>query len=311
MIPSGGGNGPVRLMGASVARMPGSVVEQLLGMRERIRRFNERRGLRTALLYCGGWFVQWHEGPGTAVEETWRISRSHSGHSNPRVIHHSAGPGSLVAPLQIATLHGQDKPTDVARRLHELERDAADGEAPEPVEIWRRLSGPVAGRYAQDPPAARRRVLAVTSESTACVDLVKALAEHCRVPVSYQRIAGADSRIADVGAAYVDVGCGGRTRVHALSRQVLAHDIVRLSLARLDAVVVLLPGRPRAGPSLEAVVQSFAQGMATSPAVRVVEPDRSPLDAVLEMLAAPLSAHPRPAHPPGRLFSPSLPEPQE
>jgi hypothetical protein len=282
-----------RLMGASIARMPGSVVEQLLGMRERIRRFNEQRGLRTALLYAGGWFVQWHEGPAEAVEETWRISRSHAGHKSPRLIHRSIGPASLAAPLQIATLHGQERPTDVARRLHGIDAENAAGEGPEPLGIWRRLSAPRAGRYAHESPAERWQVLAVTSESTGCVDLVKALAEHCRVPVSYQRFAGGDCRNGDAGAAFVDVGWPVRTRVHALSHHALANDIVKLSLQHLDGVVLLQPGRTRrSGRSWDAAVTAFAQGMVPPPPLHLVGPERNPLEAVLALIEAPLAAHP-------------------
>ena len=76
--------GTTRFLAASIARMPGSVIEQLLAMRRAIAPFNTARGLRTVLLYTGGWFVQWHEGPTEAVERTWQISLTHTTHFHPR-----------------------------------------------------------------------------------------------------------------------------------------------------------------------------------------------------------------------------------
>src|SRR5258706_1713497 len=106
-----------RMLVASVCRVPGSVVEQLLGMRDTINRFNAARGLRTALLYSGGWFLQWHEGPAAAVDEAWTRSEMHPGHAHQRLIHRSVGLATLAQRLHIASLHSRDQPSDVARRL--------------------------------------------------------------------------------------------------------------------------------------------------------------------------------------------------
>lgn len=281
-----------RFIGASIARMPGSVIEQLLGMRRRIRDFNVPRGLRTALLYSGGWFVQWHEGPADAIDRTWAISRAHPGHYHPRAVHRSQGVGALHEPVQVTALVGPDKPTDIARKLYDL--DAYQKElALEPVDIWRRLAAPPAGRFL-GAAAGEHRVIAVVSEFTESVEVVKALAEHFRVPMNYMRFAGPDTHIADVGAAYVDLGWqGGRTRVQALSPLVLRFGIARLSLSRLDSVVLLANRRADSAAALAGAASPFIAGFRPEPAVHVLRLDgRSHLDAVLDFVAgAPSTPH--------------------
>lgn len=274
-----------RFIGASIAQMPGSVVEQLLAMRRRIRDFNVARGLRTALLYTGGWFVQWHEGPADAIDLTWAISRSHAGHHHPRAVHRSEGAASLHEPVQIAALVGPDKPTDVARKLFDL--DAYQKKlALEPADIWRRLAAPPAGRFA-GAPSGEHRAIAVVSEYTESVELVKALAERCRVPLNYQRFAGPDPYVADAGAAYVDLGwLGGRTRVQALSRHVLRFGIARQSFSRVDAAVLLANRRADSALALADAVAPFLAAFKPEPAFHVLGLNgRSHLDAVLDLVA--------------------------
>src|SRR5258706_4429597 len=111
-----------RMLVASVCRVPGSVVEQLLGMRDTINRFNAARGLRTALLYSGGWFLQWHEGPAAAVDGAWVQSEMHPGHAHQRLIHRSVGPATLARRLHIASLHTPGNPCDGARRFSRIYR---------------------------------------------------------------------------------------------------------------------------------------------------------------------------------------------
>ena len=270
-----------RMMVASVCRMPGSVVEQLLGLREGICRFNASRGLRTALLYSNGWFVQWHEGSEAAVDEAWARSRAHPGHAHQRLIHRSEGPPTLVKRLHIASLHNRDKPSDVARRLYSVERERELGWVAEPLEIWRCLSAPCLVQAADVMAAvARSHVVAITSELTESVDLIKSIAERTRAPVSYQRFADGEMRNGDIGAAYVDVACGQMTRLQALSRRALDDSMVRLSLDRMQCLVLLLGNRPRATAKLIEAAAGFLVGMAAPPAVRLIGPCPKTCDAV-------------------------------
>jgi hypothetical protein len=274
MTGSSGGQGVSRLMGASVCRMPGSVVEQLLAMREGICRLNTRVGLRTALLYSSGWFLQWHEGSAEAVDEVWNRSLTHPGHAHPRLIHRSVGPATLAETLHIATLHNGDKPSDVARRLYGIEREHELGWSAEPAEIWQMLSAPC---MLQPPDAAlsaaRRHVVAVTSEFTESVDLIKVVADRCHAPVTYQRFASGDVRAGEAGAAYVDVaGTGHMTRLQALSRRALDNNMIKLSLENMQCMVLLTGTRPHHAARLAGAVAGLLQGMPVRPAVRVIGP---------------------------------------
>lgn len=263
-----------RILIASLTRLPGSVVEELLSLRPAIRRFNESVGICGALLYNAGWLVQWYEGSPEAVDKAWRMSEANTGHSNTRVIHRSIGAPTLTEPLNIATLHGRDKPTDVARRLYQVERERLLGLGEEPAQVWRWLSGP-SHLKAQDEVAAlaRQDVLALTSEDSESVDLVKALADRARVPVTYQRFANADARSSDAGAAYADLPCAGyTTRVQALSRRALGNSLVRLSLQQMQRIVLLLGSRPRPAANLLAAVSSLLAASPDRPEVHVMGP---------------------------------------
>lgn len=288
MESANGGQQVHRLMVASVCRMPGSVVEQLLAMRETICRFNDKRGLRTALLYSGGWFLQWHEGPATAIEQALAQSQAHPGHAHQRVIHRSVGAPALVKSLHIASLHSRDKPSDVARRFYSIERERELGWAAEPAEIWHCLSAPcLIARDDVMAAVARSHVVAITSEFTESVDLVKSVGERSRSPVSYQRYADGDLRTGDIGAAYVDVASGGQmTRLQALSRRALDDGMIKLSLHRMQCLILLLGNRPRPAGMLAAGVANLLKGMQVPPAIRLVGPCLDTCAEVADTLAA-------------------------
>jgi hypothetical protein len=288
MTGSTGGQGVSRWMGASVCRMPGSVVEQLLGMREGICRLNQRTGLRTALLYSSGWFLQWHEGSAAAVADVWQRSLTHPGHAHARLIHRSVGAPRLAESLHIATLHNRDKPSDVARRLYGIEREHELGWSADPAEIWQLLSAPCMLKP-PNPAAsvARRHVVAVTSEFTESVDLIKVVADRGRAPVSYQRFASGDVRAGEAGAAYVDMAEGGHmTRLQALSRRALANSMIRLSLRNMQCLVLLTGTRPHHASRLAAAARDLLGDTAVCPSVRVVGPCAQTRGEAMAVLSA-------------------------
>lgn len=275
-----------RLMGASVSRMSGSVVEQLLTLRPAITHFNMGRGLRSAFLYSNGWFVQWHEGPRGAVEELWALAQAHPGNAHARIVHRSDGVGTLPRPLHIASLHSRDKPSDVARRIYAIERERELGWTAEPAEIWQALSAPcmIGGANAMA-AVTRTNIVAVTSEFNESVDLVKTIAERGRAQVSYQRFADGDPRMPDIGAAYVDTADEGQvTRLQALSRRALEDSMVQLSLRRMHCLVLLLGNRPRPTNRLAATTAALLAGMPHPPPVRLVGPCLDTCDEVAQAL---------------------------
>jgi hypothetical protein len=274
-----------RLMGASLCQMPGSVVERLLAMRKDISRFNAARGLRTALLYSGGWLVQWHEGPAASVEQAWVRSQAQPGHGHHRMLHRSAGASTLVRRLHIASLHSQEKSSDVARRFYEVQRRL--GRHGEPAQVWQCVSAPCL----IDPDvtlaaSARCHLVAVTSELTESMELIKSIAERRRVPVSYQRFADGEARNGDAGAAYVDIATEGQmTRLHAISRRALEDGMVRLSLRGMRCLLLLLGDRTVSAGRLGMAAKNLLERFNERPAVRLLGPCRETTKAVAASLA--------------------------
>jgi hypothetical protein len=265
---------PVRLMGVSRCRAQGSVVEQLLGMRQDICKFNADAGVRSALLYSDGWLLQWHEGPAKAVEQPWRLPAANFARVSPvRTIHRSVGQHGLVDTLHIAILHCGANDRDLAGRFNRVRRELASGLPAEPAAIWQRLSAPCLAEPAQVGSQARLDVVVVASEYNESVDLIKAVAERFRARVAYQRFADADIRSGDVGAAYLDLGGEGRIiRVHALSRRALANSMVRLSLRNAQCVVLLLGTRSHPAAILASSVATILNTIPIQPSMNLICP---------------------------------------
>jgi hypothetical protein len=265
----------LRLVGATFSTRKGSAVEYLLALRAGLGAANLALGLRSAVLHHAGWLVHWIEGPAAAAERAWHGIESDPAARHARLLHRSQGTPTLPEPVQIATLHGREAAADVAQRLNRLQRQDALGWVAEPAEIWQHLSAPSQVARADALSAlARRDVVAVTSEDNESIELLRGVALRCATPVSYQRFARADPRTRDVGAAYADVVCGPHvTRVRALSRRALSHELVRIGLANLQTVVLLLGSRPRACASLAEGVADLLQSRPQRPAVHLVGAD--------------------------------------
>jgi hypothetical protein len=262
----------LRVICASVSLVRSSVMDEMLGMRRDVRAFNTDHDLRSALLHCSGWFFQWHEGPIASVEKMMHIADGDPRHHRPRVLHRSLGKRTLTETLQIAATHGTDKPTDVARRLFQLVKGQAVEPGAQPRELWQQIAAPLyLPPGAAHPPLVRQHVVAVTSEFTGAVDLVRTLGERFDLPVTYQRFANDEPRSTDVGAAYIDLpGEGQVTRLHALSRRSLAHPMVRMMLSELNCVVLMLGERVEAARVLARDVGQMLQSLAVRPALRLV-----------------------------------------
>jgi len=68
------------------------------------------------------------------------------------------------------------------------------------------------------------------------------------------------------------VGGGQMTRLQALSRRALDNSMIRLSLDRLQCLVLLLGNRPKATAKLTETAANFLLGVATPPSVRLIGP---------------------------------------
>lgn len=278
----------LRVISISLSRVRGSVMEELLAMRQQVGAFNEAHGLRSVLLHSAGWFIQWHEGPVASVEKMLHIAEGDSRHHRTRIVHRSLGEATLAHTLQIVTTHGADKPTDMARRLHSLFKGQAVEPGAQPAELWRQIAAPLylpAGMA--QPPLVRRHVVAITSEYTGAVDMVRMFSDRFGLPVTYQRFATGVPNSADVGAAYVDLpGDGEVTRLHALSRRSLAYPMVRMMMSELNCVLLLLGERADAACALAQDVYRLVESLAVRPALRLASGGAGNVDQAREQLGA-------------------------
>ena len=279
--------GCVRLIGAGLWSRTGSAVEHLLSLRPELARANDAQGLRCALLHTSGWLVQWIEGPAEAVDVAWKTAQQDSALRGTRLLHRSIGEAKLTQPVHIATLHGKERVTDVARRLHGVERQAALGLRVEPYEIWEYLSAPCRFDQTDTLTSVRRRdLVAITSEDNESIDLLRTIAERSSSAVTYQRFAEGAAGGGDVGAAYADIVFGRSiTRLQALSRRALSQRLVRLGLSNLHCLVLLLGSRTPDAANLN-LVESAAGLLAEAPcpSVQVVGTDRDTLEQAANLL---------------------------
>ncbi len=262
----------LRVVCASLPLVQGSVMEELLAMRGEVSAFNASQGLRSAFLYSSGWVFQWHEGSTASVDKALRITQADPRHGRIRVLHRSLGRATLEQSLQIVTTHGGDKPTDVARRLFRLKQSEALEGPVRPDELWRELMAPrhAGGGATGESLLVQSHVVAVTSGSSAAVDLVRSIGQRLGVPMTYQRFATGDPRSADVGAVYVDVpGPLQVMRLHALSRRSLSHPMVRLLLRDLQCALLLLGDGADASCALAGDVGQLLHDLTLRPSLRL------------------------------------------
>ncbi|HET8747839.1 MAG TPA: hypothetical protein VFM98_19725 [Ramlibacter sp.] len=261
----------MRLLCASQWSRHGSAVEELLRLRPALLQRGQPRGLRSVLLSTHRWIVQWHEGPEPLVMAECRHLRTQLGLHSPRLLHGSRGPRVLREPVQVASLHTQDKAADVAHRIEFLAGEEADGWPAELLDVWQAVAAPC--QAASEPGfVARRQVVALVSNANGAVDLLRALAQQLGVRVAYQRHAGSDLQRSDAGAAYIDVprGSGGLVRVQAFSRRALAPGLELLGLRHVERLVVVLGDQGTRKQALVDEVAGVLAGLQPLPSVHVV-----------------------------------------
>ena len=260
----------VRVICASLAKVDGSVMEELLTLRGPVNAFNVAVGVRSALLSSSGWFFQWYEGSEAGVDKALRVAQADPRHGQMHVLHRSVGPATLDEPLQIATTHSSEKSTDLARRLFQPKQGQALEVQAQPHELWMQLVAPhVLGNNAES-ALVRRYVVAVTSGNSGAVDLVRSIGQRAKAQVTYQRFASGSSKAADVGAAYVDLeGSFQFMRLQALSRRSLSHPLVQLMLRDVQCVLLLLDEHADSNRALADGVGILLQRLGLKPSFRL------------------------------------------
>jgi hypothetical protein len=260
-----------RLVYASVASIRDSVYAEMERIRASALRHNEPVGVHTALLYQSGWFLQWKEGPGTALLKIMDRVAGDKRHHGLRIVHASRGARLLDGPWSMAIVQCDDPPAEMTQRVEELRRKMDTGEQYSPTAVWRQLSTPVRhpGAQRQADPDAFQRVLVCASAGMGSFDLVRQLAAEHRQEVVHRRFAGAQDL--DVGTDYVDYEDDDRVlRVIAMARKGLMVPLTRAFLQDYSHVILLLDGdAERSQWLVQRVVQACAHLSAPPPLLGV------------------------------------------
>lgn len=275
-----------RIMYASQSRVEGSVYAQMEQIRHCALRHNEPAGVATALLHQAGWFVQWKEGPGAAVQRIMERVAADGRHQSLRMVHSSRGPRLLHGPWSMAIVQCNDSPQDMQLRVMQLRREMRAGVQWSPPVAWRRLSTPLrqAGAARQAQPGAFQRVLVCSATGSASFELAHWLARQYRAELVQRRFAGAHEL--DVATDYVDFvpgeGEGAAEseprilRLIAMARRGLQVPLTRAFLADYSHIVLLLSGEPEHDLALAQRVASACGGLVASPVLLGVAPAAAP-----------------------------------
>jgi twitching motility two-component system response regulator PilH len=271
-----------RAVVASVSRMEGSVMDQLLAIRNDICT-PQRTRVRSAFLYTSGWFIVWVEGDDEAVDEALKIAADDKRNEHQKILHRSRGPATLQERVIVATTQTPMRPTQFARWVMHMKHE---GPQLEPQEIWNRLGAPCIIDSSRRPCTRPAQQFAlVAADDHGPVDQLRKIGERFASPVIYQRFGLARSHSPDLGMAYVDVpAAAGAARVRVLTRRALAQASVRRSMPPVQAIVLLVGSRPAPAIELASCVADAVKNAATPPQVWLVGPPGEPTDACARLL---------------------------
>jgi len=264
-----------RVVYASEACVRGSIYGEMERIRASAVRHNEPVGVYTALLHQSGWFVQWKEGPGPALQKIMARVANDRRHTGMRIVHSSRGPRLLSGPWSMAIVQCEEQPQEMAMRVAELRKHLDEGIQQGPPAIWRRLSTPMrhpgAARHAEEDSFQRVMVCAAAGEDSFA--LVRWLAGQHEEEVVHRRFAG-PSRL-DVGTDYVDYVDGDTAmRVIAMARNGLSLPLTQAFISDYSHLVLLLCGEVERDLQLLQRVAEACAALVAPPALVGVAPRR-------------------------------------
>lgn len=264
-----------RIVYASESSIEGAVYGEMERIRASALGHNVPAGVHTALLYQSGWFVQWKEGPGDAIQALMGRVEGDRRHHSLRIVHFSRGPRLLCGPWSMAIVQCDETHARMGERVARLRSRLTDGRQCSPPAAWRQLSTPMEhpGAARQDDPDAFQRLLVCSAAGQDSFELVHWLARRHGQPVVHRRFAGEAGL--DVGTNYVDFADEERlARVIAMARKGLQVPLVRAFLADHSHVVLLLSGDAPCDAALLARVAQACAGLASPPVLVGVAADR-------------------------------------
>lgn len=271
-----------RAVAASISRMEGSVMDQLLAIRNEICSYRRAR-VNYAAVYTSGWFIVWVEGSDDAVARALQALGSDPRNEHQKLLHKSRGPATLHERVVVATTQTPLRPTEFAKWVLHMKDQ---GRFMEPREIWNRLGAPcLVDRMGRPCTRPTQQYALVAADDHGPVDQLRRIGERFQTPVIYQRFGLARSHSPDLGMAYVDVPTGeGAARVRVLTRRAIAQASVRRSMPTVEALVLMVGNRPAAAIELATHVADTVRTLAEPPKVWLVGPAGEPTEACARLL---------------------------
>jgi hypothetical protein len=293
-----------RAVCASLSRAEGSVMDQLLALRNEVCA-PERMRVHYALLYTSGWFLLWVEGSDEAVDAALQRAARDKRNEHQKLLHRSRGPAALHERIVVATTQTPLRPSQFARWVMHMKDH---GRKLQPADIWNRMGAPCLIDPDRTPCTRPAQQFAlVTADDHGPVEQLRKVGERCGSPVIYQRFGVARRHSPDLGTAYVDIpGEYGPARVRLLSRKALSQAGVRRSMPAVDGLVLLVGARPAPAIELAAHIADTVKSAEQPPPVWLVGPPGEPTDACARLLErSGVAAHKGPPELNGRvdLFS--------
>ena len=253
-------------MYASRSTVIGPVFAQMESIRAAVARRNGALGVSTALLHQSGWFTQWLEGPGDAVQAVLERVARDPRHGVMHTLLDVQGPRTLHEPWSMAVVHADEHPEHFAQRVSALAQDHQHGVSHVPAAAWRLLSTPLGhvGARSQEDADLFCRTLVCAADVDESFDLVRWLGEHHRVEVVRRRFAGTDTP--DVETDYVDFRDGARVhRVIAMARNGIRIGLTRAFLSDYGCIVLMRGTDPRRDVALLDLLASACAPLESKP----------------------------------------------
>ncbi len=261
------------LICASMAASSRSVYEQMETIRQLSIQRNAHAGIHTVLLYQGGWFLWWAEGPHEALKTLVAKLRIDKRHHSLRTIHHSKGPRTLPSPWSMMMTSTTESPQEIGQRIQAQYVDNEHGIRRTPTSVLRRIVTPFLMPQAQQmtDPESYHRVGICASVGAAAFDFVRWLAAENEQPHIHRRVAGESD--ADSASTYVELAVMNEPcRVIAVSRRALLHGVFRAFLADWPHLLVLVSGDAERDDSLLLRLNKAFHGLSAVPRLIGVAP---------------------------------------
>jgi hypothetical protein len=229
-----------RLIYASESLVQESVLDEMRRIRDHALANNGPQGIRVALLFMSGWFVEWMEGPEGAVQALVERVAQDPRHQGLKVIHRSVGRPRLFRPWIGSIVQTPERSDAFGLRVFEqLDRFEA-GQVVDPASVWLALCSPAV----TDMPAPLGqypRIMLLSARGARAFELLTWLSRVQGQPLVRRRFAGGVDDAPDVESDYLDLPAHGRRglRLIANARKGLAMGMTHAFLPDYAAVAVL------------------------------------------------------------------------